>query len=153
MTSVSSSEHHMFSIPLEMVLTLETIGEKPIKRLNFDNIIKRIKYDSNNCFSNDDWYLTSISMALEREGYKVQTYIDSESALIGLTRNPPDLAILDIKMPRMDEALLKKLKKMSIPIIFTSKDDEVDELLGLKLGADDFVKKSGGFSTKVLIEE
>ena len=99
--------------------------------------------------------LTSISMALEREGFKVQTYIDGESALIGLTRNPPDLAILDIKMPRMDgEELLKKLKKkMSIPIIFlTSKDDEVDELLGLKLGADDFVKKSGGFSTKVLVE-
>ena len=99
--------------------------------------------------------LTSLSIALEKEGFKVQTYIDGESALIGLTRNPPDLAILDIKMPRMDgEELLKKLKKkMSIPIIFlTSKDDEVDELLGWKLGADDFVKKSGGFSTKVLIE-
>ena len=99
--------------------------------------------------------LTSISIALEREGFKVQTYIDGESALIGLTRNPPDLAILDIKMPRMDgEELLKKIrKKMSIPIIFlTSKDEEVDELLGLKLGADDFVKKSGGFSMKVLIE-
>ena len=95
------------------------------------------------------------SSALEREGFKVQTYIDGESALVGLTRNPPDLAVLDIKMPRMDgEELLKKLrKKMSIPIIFlTSKDEEVDELLGLKLGADDFVKKSGGFSTKVLIE-
>ena len=64
--------------------------------------------------------LTGISMALEREGFKVQTYIDGESALIGLTRNPPDLAVLDIKMPRMDgEELLKKLKKkMSIPIIF-----------------------------------
>ena len=99
--------------------------------------------------------LTSISIALEREGFKVQTYIDGETALIGLTRNPPDLAIIDIKMPRMDgEELLKKLrKKMSIPIIFlTSKDEEVDELLGLKLGADDFVKKSGGFSIKVLIE-
>ena len=99
--------------------------------------------------------LTSISIALEREGFKVQTYIDGESALIGLTRNPPDLAILDIKMPRMDgEELLKKIrKKMSIPIIFlTSKDEEVDELLGLKLGADDFIKKSGGFSIKVLIE-
>ena len=99
--------------------------------------------------------LTSISIALEREGFTVQTYIDGESALIGLTRNPPDLAIIDIKMPRMDgEELLKKLrKKMSIPIIFlTSKDEEVDELLGLKLGADDFIKKSGGFSIKVLIE-
>ena len=97
--------------------------------------------------------LTSISIALEREGFKVQTYIDGESALVGLTRNPPDLAIIDIKMPRMDgEELLKKLRKMSIPIIFlTSKDEEVDELLGL-LGADDFVKKSGGFSMKVLVE-
>ena len=99
--------------------------------------------------------LTSISIALEKEGYKVQTYLDGESALIGLTRTPPDLAIVDIKMPKMDgEELLKKLrKKTSMPVIFlTSKDDEVDELLGLKLGADDFVKKSGGFSIKVLIE-
>ena len=99
--------------------------------------------------------LTGISIALEREGYKVQTYIDGETALNGLSRNPPDLAVIDIKMPRMDgEELLTRLrKKMSIPIIFlTSKDDEVDELLGLKLGADDFVKKSGGFSIKVLIE-
>ena len=99
--------------------------------------------------------LTSISIALEKEGFNVQTYLDGESALIGLTRQPPDLAIVDIKMPKMDgEELLKKLrKKTSLPVIFlTSKEDEVDELLGLKLGADDFVKKSGGFSTKVLIE-
>ena len=68
--------------------------------------------------------LTGISIALEREGFKVQTYIDGESALIGLTRNPPDLAVLDIKMPRMDgEELLKRLrKKTTIPILFlTSK--------------------------------
>ena len=99
--------------------------------------------------------LTSISMALEKEGFKVQTYLDGESAIIGLTRTPPDLAVIDIKMPRMDgEELLKRLrKKTSIPILFlTSKDEEVDELLGLKLGADDFIKKSGGFSMKVLIE-
>ena len=99
--------------------------------------------------------LTSISIALEKEGFKVQTYLDGESALIGLSRTPPDLAIIDIKMPKMDgEELLKKLrKKTSLPVIFlTSKDEEVDELLGLKLGADDFVKKSGGFSIKVLIE-
>ena len=99
--------------------------------------------------------LTSISIALEKEGFNVQTYLDGESALIGLTRQPPDLAIIDIKMPKMDgEELLKKLrKKTSLPVIFlTSKDDEIDELLGLKLGADDFVKKSGGFSIKVLIE-
>ena len=99
--------------------------------------------------------LTSLSIALEKEGYKVQTYLDGESALIGLTRTPPDLAVIDIKMPKMDgEELLKKLrKKTSLPVIFlTSKDDEIDELLGLKLGADDFIKKSGGFSIKVLIE-
>ena len=99
--------------------------------------------------------LTSISMALENEGFKVQTYIDAENALVGISRNPPDLAVIDIKMPRMDgEELLKRLrKKTSIPILFlTSKDEEVDELLGLKLGADDFIKKSGGFSIKVLIE-
>ena len=99
--------------------------------------------------------LTSISMALENEGFKVQTYIDAESALVGISRSPPDLAVIDIKMPRMDgEELLKRLrKKTTIPILFlTSKDEEVDELLGLKLGADDFIKKSGGFSTKVLIE-
>ena len=99
--------------------------------------------------------LTSISMALESEGFKVQTYIDAESALAGISRSPPDLAVIDIKMPRMDgEELLKRLrKKTTIPILFlTSKDEEVDELLGLKLGADDFIKKSGGFSVKVLIE-
>ena len=99
--------------------------------------------------------LTSIRMALEHEGFKVQTYIDGESALIGITRNPPDLAVIDIKMPRMDgEELLKRLrKKTNIPMLFlTSKDEEIDELLGLKLGADDFIKKSGGFSIKVLIE-
>jgi len=99
--------------------------------------------------------LTSISMALENEGFKVQTYIDAENALVGINRNPPDLAVIDIKMPGMDgEELLKRLrKKTTIPILFlTSKDEEVDELLGLKLGADDFIKKSGGFSIKVLIE-
>ena len=99
--------------------------------------------------------LTSISMALENEGFKVQTYIDAENALVGISRNPPDLAVIDIKMPRMNgEELLKRLrKKTTIPILFlTSKDEEIDELLGLKLGADDFIKKSGGFSIKVLIE-
>ena len=99
--------------------------------------------------------LTSLSIALEKEGFKIQTYLDGESALLGLTRTPPDLAVIDIKMPKMDgEELLKKIrKKTSLPVIFlTSKDEEIDELLGLKLGADDFIKKSGGFSIKVLIE-
>ncbi len=99
--------------------------------------------------------LTSISIALEKEGYIVQTYLDGESAYIGITRTPPDLAVIDVKMPKMDgEELLRKLrKKTSLPVILlTSKDEEVDELLGLKLGADDFIKKSGGFSIKVLVE-
>ena len=99
--------------------------------------------------------LTSLSIALEKEGFNIQTYLDGESALIGLSRTPPDLAVVDIKMPRMEgtELLTKLRKKTSLPVIFlTSKDEEGDELLGLKLGADDFVKKSGGFSTKVLIE-
>ena len=99
--------------------------------------------------------LTSISIALEKEGFNVQTYLDGESAYIGITRTPPDLAVIDVKMPKMDgEELLRKLrKKTSLPVILlTSKDEEVDELLGLKLGADDFIKKSGGFSIKVLIE-
>ena len=74
--------------------------------------------------------LTSLSIALEKEGFKVQTYIDGESALIGLTRMPPDLAVIDIKMPKMDgEELLKKLrKKTSLPVIcllYTS--DAADE--------------------------
>ena len=99
--------------------------------------------------------LTSISIALEKEGFNVQTYLDGESAYIGITRTPPNLAVIDVKMPKMDgEELLRKLrKKTALPVILlTSKDEEVDELLGLKLGADDFIKKSGGFSVKVLIE-
>ena len=93
--------------------------------------------------------LTSLSIALEKEGFKIQTYLDGESALIGLSRTPPDLAVIDIKMPRMDgEELLKKLrKKTSMPVIFlTSKDEEVDELLGLKLGADLYLNLITTFS-------
>mgnify|MGYP001806885720 CR=1 FL=1 len=97
--------------------------------------------------------LTSVSMALEAEGYKVRTYSDGSEALRGLTSQPADLAVLDIKMPRMDGMeLLSRLRKQSaIPVIFlTSKDDEIDELLGLRMGADDYIKKP--FSQKLLIE-
>jgi two-component system response regulator ChvI len=97
--------------------------------------------------------LTSVSMALEAEGYRVRTYNDGEEALQGLTHQPVDLAILDIKMPRMDGMeLLTKLKSSSnLPVIFlTSKDDEVDEVLGLRMGADDYIKKP--FSQRLLIE-
>jgi two-component system response regulator ChvI len=97
--------------------------------------------------------LTSVSMALEAEGYAVRTYNDGEEALRGLTQQPVDLAILDIKMPRMDGMeLLQKLRgNTNLPVIFlTSKDDEVDEVLGLRMGADDYIKKP--FSQRLLIE-
>ena len=97
--------------------------------------------------------LTSVSIALESEGFSVDTYTDGDDALRGLSQKPADLAILDIKMPRMDgmELLLKIRKKSVMPIIFlTSKDDEVDELLGLKMGADDYIKKP--FSQRLLME-
>ncbi len=89
--------------------------------------------------------LTSVSIALESEGYRVETYTDGASALEGLAARPPNLAILDIKMPRMDgmELLRRLRQKTDLPVIFlTSKDDEIDELFGLKMGADDFIRKA-----------
>ncbi|MBM3607832.1 MAG: response regulator transcription factor [Alphaproteobacteria bacterium] len=97
--------------------------------------------------------LTSVSIALEGEGYRVTTYNDGASALDGLRTNPPDLAIFDIKMPRMDgmELLRRLRQKSDLPVIFlTSKDDEIDELFGLKMGADDFIRKP--FSQRLLVE-
>ncbi len=97
--------------------------------------------------------LTSVSIALESEGFDVRTYNDGASGLDGLTAAPPDLAVLDIKMPRMDGLeLLRRLRQGSdLPVIFlTSKDDEIDELFGLKMGADDFIRKP--FSQRLLVE-
>jgi two-component system response regulator ChvI len=97
--------------------------------------------------------LTSLSMTLEQEGYQVRTYTDGESALQGLMAKPVDLAVLDIKMPRMDGMeLLQRLRARSaMPVIFlTSKDEEVDELMGLRLGADDYITKP--FSQRLVIE-
>ena len=97
--------------------------------------------------------LTSVSIALESEGYKVETYTDGSSALEGLTAKRPDLGIFDIKMPRMDgmELLRRLRQKSDLPVIFlTSKDDEIDELFGLKMGADDFITKP--FSQRLLVE-
>ena len=87
------------------------------------------------------------------EGYRVQTYTDGAGALDGLKTNPPDLAIFDIKMPRMDgmELLRRLRQKSDLPVIFlTSKDEEIDELFGLKMGADDFIRKP--FSQRLLVE-
>ena len=97
--------------------------------------------------------LTSVSMALEAEGFKVRTYTDGSEALRGMTTSPVDLAILDIKMPRMDgmEMLRRLRQNSSLPVIFlTSKDEEVDEVLGLRMGADDYITKP--FSQRLLIE-
>jgi two-component system response regulator ChvI len=97
--------------------------------------------------------LTSVGMTLETEGYTVQKYNDGAAALQGLADHPPDIAIFDIKMPRMDgmELLRRIRQKTDLPVIFlTSKDDEIDELFGLKMGADDFIKKP--FSQRLLVE-
>ena len=97
--------------------------------------------------------LTSVSMALEAEGFAVRTFADGDTALRGLSARGVDLAILDIKMPRMDGMeLLQHLRRDSdMPVIFlTSKDEEVDEILGLRMGADDYVKKP--FSQRLLLE-
>ncbi|MBO6544042.1 MAG: response regulator transcription factor [Alphaproteobacteria bacterium] len=97
--------------------------------------------------------LTSVSMAFEAEGFHVQTYNDGAAALAALSANPPDVAVFDIKMPRMDglELLRRLRQKSEIPVIFlTSKDEEIDEMFGLKMGADDYIKKP--FSQRLLVE-
>ncbi len=97
--------------------------------------------------------LASVSIALESEGYTVDTYTDGASAFEGMSAAMPDLAVLDIKMPRMDGMeLLRRLRRTSaVPVIFlTSKDEEIDELFGFKMGADDFIKKP--FSQRLLVE-
>jgi two-component system, OmpR family, response regulator ChvI len=101
----------------------------------------------------DQNILTSVSIALESEGYRVTTYTDGVSALDGFKTTLPDLAILDIKMPRMDgmETLRRLRQKSDLPVIFlTSKDEQIDELFGLKMGADDFIRKP--FSQRLLVE-
>lgn len=97
--------------------------------------------------------LTSVTIALEAEGFRVRTYPDGQKAWDALSKNPADLAVLDIKMPRMDGMeLLRKLREVSdMPVIFlTSKDEEIDQLLGLRMGADDYIGKP--FSQRLLIE-
>jgi two-component system response regulator ChvI len=97
--------------------------------------------------------LASVTMLLEQEGYHVRAFADGASALTALTATPPDLAILDIKMPRMDGLeLLRRLRQNAdLPVIFlTSKDEEIDELMGLNAGADDYIRKP--FSQRLLLE-
>ena len=97
--------------------------------------------------------LTSVSMTLEAEGFEVETYNDGQAALDAFNKKLPDMAVFDIKMPRMDgmDLLQRVRQKTAMPVIFlTSKDDEIDEVLGLRMGADDYVKKP--FSQRLLVE-
>ena len=97
--------------------------------------------------------LASVTLLLEQEGYHVRAYADPSAALTALAATPPDLAILDIKMPRMDGLeLLRRLRQTAdMPVIFlTSKDEEIDELMGLNAGADDYIRKP--FSQRLLLE-
>ena len=96
--------------------------------------------------------LTSVSIALQAEGFMTRVYSDGETALKSLLDNPPDLAVFDVKMPRMDglELLRRLREKSALPVIFlTSKDDEIDEALGFAVGADDYIAKP--FSQRLLI--
>ena len=96
--------------------------------------------------------LTTVSIALQAEGFETRVYSDGETALRALTDNPPDLAVFDIKMPRMDgmELLAKLRERSALPVIFlTSKDDERDEEAGFQMGADDYISKP--FSLRLLV--
>jgi len=97
--------------------------------------------------------LTSVSITLESEGFDVETYNDGQSALDAFNRRMPDMGVFDIKMPRMDgmDLLQRVRQKSKMPVIFlTSKDDEIDEVLGLRMGADDYMRKP--FSERLLVE-
>ncbi|MES2725126.1 MAG: response regulator transcription factor, partial [Pseudomonadota bacterium] len=101
----------------------------------------------------DENIVTSVSLALESHGHTVKAYFDGAAGLAALENDPPDLAILDVKMPRMDGMeVLRRLRRTSdLPvIILTSKDEEIDEILGFNLGADDYMHKP--FSQRLLIE-
>ena len=97
--------------------------------------------------------LSTLRMALEAEGFKVRTYGDGSEALLALTEEPADLGIFDIKMPKMDGMeLLRRMRQISdMPVIFlTTKDEEIDQLFGLKMGADDYIPKP--FSVRLVVE-
>jgi two-component system response regulator ChvI len=96
--------------------------------------------------------LTSVSIGLQAEGFATRLYTDGVAALKALIENPPDLAVCDIKMPRMDglELLQKLREKSALPVIFlTSRDEELDEAIGLAMGADDYITKP--FSQRLLV--
>src|SRR5215469_4307959 len=104
-------------------------------------------------FDDDENIVASISLALESHGHSVKACYDGAAGLASLENDPPDLAILDVKMPRMDGMeVLRRLRQSSeMPVIMlTSKDEEIDEILGFNLGADDYIHKP--FSQRLLLE-
>ena len=125
---------------------IESTSQRPLMREDASDprVIALVDDDRN--------ILTTVSIALQAEGFATRLYYDGAAALKALLENPPDLAVCDIKMPRMDgHELLRRLREKSqLPVIFlTSKDDEADEALGLALGADDYIAKP--FSQRLLI--
>ncbi len=123
------------------------LASEPVKTQLVDKMAKITLVDD------DENIVASVSMALESHGHQVKAYYDGVSGLAALEADPPDLAILDVKMPRMDGMeVLRRLRQTSeMPvIILTSKDEEIDEILGFNLGADDYMHKP--FSQRLLIE-
>ncbi|WP_394731011.1 response regulator transcription factor [Altererythrobacter sp. GH1-8] len=121
----------------------QALSERP-EKADSDHVIALVDDDRN--------ILTSVSIALQAEGFVTRIYSDGETALKALLENPPDLAVFDIKMPKMDglELLARVRQRSAMPVIFlTSKDDERDEELGLELGADDYIAKP--FSLRLLV--
>ncbi len=118
----------------------ETAGSSPANRRHSIALV-----------DDDRNILTTVSIGLQAEGFATRVYTDGETALKAILENPPDLAIFDVKMPRMDglELLRHLREKSSLPVIFlTSKDEEPDEALGLAMGADDYITKP--FSQRLL---
>jgi two-component system, OmpR family, response regulator ChvI len=124
------------------------VAKLPAEQREKDRLMSKIAL-----VDDDRNILTSVSICLEAEGFEVETYNDGQAAFDAFSRKMPDMAVLDMKMPRMDgmELLQRLRQKTQMPIIFlTSKDDEIDEVLGLRMGADDYVTKP--FSQRLLVE-
>src|SRR5438045_1301023 len=142
----------------QLALLVDRVRSPFLRRITGLPAVKPLSFESRlmptiALVDDDRNILTSVSIALEAEGYRIMTYTDGASALDGFRTSPPDLAILDIKMPRMDgmETLRRLRQKSDLPVIFrTSKDEEIDELFGLKMGADDFIRKP--FSQRPLVQ-
>jgi len=142
-----------FSVPTSGVSGWDGIVARHVESKYWDRESYTGMTDIITLVDDDSNILTLLTAALEQEGFAVRSYIDSAEALDALLKEPADLAVLDVKMPRMDgiELLRELRKKTLMPVIFlTSMDDEVDEVLGLRMGADDYVRKP--FSPRLLIE-